>query len=270
MVSRAVPLVIDILMTALAGIRFHEKLAGNLFSAIDLCGAGKKWPAGAVAFAVHGDGRQGRIFNAPTLRPASFSKVASHGSQHRQHNDYGGNANSSMTAEPSAIAQTGRSHQAGAEKAQSDVEIDVASLRAERSGVNQRQSWDRAEEQQNHSVADYRLPLTPPAHQPEQQPNRSHNPGNGVQHDHPSIKNIRLRERVQVNRGHGKEADQYRQYPAHRISGGRHDRSIRPPQEPATLQFATCYRIVGNGVSNTKKLEAKATTADEMQGAKQK
>src|ERR1019366_3565737 len=156
MVGRAVPLVIDILMTALAGIRFHEKLAGNFFSAIDLRGTGEKWPAGAVAFAVHADGRQGRIFNAPTLRPASFSKVASNGSQHRQHHDYGGNAKSSMTGEPSAIAQTGRSHQAGAEKAQSDVEIDVASLRAERSGVNQRQSWDCAEKQKQHSAANQR------------------------------------------------------------------------------------------------------------------
>src|ERR1019366_7692352 len=194
MVGRAVPLVIDILMTALAGIRFHEKLAGNLFSAIDLRGTGKKWPAGTVAFAVHADGRQGRIFNAPTLRPASFSKVASHGSQHRQHNDYGGNANGSMTGEPSASAQTGRSHQAGAEKAQSDVEIDVAPFRAQRSGVNQRQSWNRAEKQENHSVANQRLPLAQKQrpYQPEQQPTRSHNTAIAVQQDHPSIKNIRL------------------------------------------------------------------------------
>src|SRR6266403_690962 len=97
MVSRAVPLVVDILVAALAGVRLHEELAGNLFSAIDLRGTGKKWAGGAVAFAVHADGRKGGIFNASMPVPACFSEIASDGCQHRQHGEYGGNANDSVT-----------------------------------------------------------------------------------------------------------------------------------------------------------------------------
>src|SRR6266478_5189023 len=97
MVSRAVPLVVDILVAALAGIRLHEELAGNLFSAIDLRGTGKKWAGGAVAFAIHADGRKGGIFNASTLVPPGFAEIASDGRQHRQQGEYGGNANDSVT-----------------------------------------------------------------------------------------------------------------------------------------------------------------------------
>src|SRR6266403_7146 len=97
MVSRAVPLVIDILVATLAGIRLHEELAGNLFSAIHLRGTGKKWAGGAVAFAVHGDGRKAGIFNASMLVPARFSEIASDGRQHRQHGEYGSNAKDSVT-----------------------------------------------------------------------------------------------------------------------------------------------------------------------------
>src|ERR1019366_6968840 len=97
MVGRTVPLVVDILVTALAGFRFHEELAGNFFSAIHLRGTGEKWAGGAVAFAVHSGGRQRRILNAATLAPASFAEIASNGRQHRQHNEHGGNAKCSMT-----------------------------------------------------------------------------------------------------------------------------------------------------------------------------
>src|SRR6267378_1183642 len=82
MVGRAVPLVVDVLMAALAGIRLHEELAGNFFSAIDLRGTREKWAGGAVAFAVHADGRQSGIFNASMLVPACFAEIASNGRQH--------------------------------------------------------------------------------------------------------------------------------------------------------------------------------------------
>src|ERR1700688_2373785 len=101
MVSRAVPLIVDILMTALAGIRLHEELAGNLFSAVHLRGAGEKWAGGAVALAVHADGRKGGIFNASMLVPASFAEIASDGRQYRQHGDYGGHTKNGMTRQPS-------------------------------------------------------------------------------------------------------------------------------------------------------------------------
>src|SRR6266404_5373988 len=54
MMHRTEPLVVNILMAAFAGIRFHKELAGNFFSAINLRGAGEKVSLRAVAFVVHG------------------------------------------------------------------------------------------------------------------------------------------------------------------------------------------------------------------------
>ena len=112
-----------------------------------------------------------------------------------------------MTRQPSAISQTRRGDQAGSEKAQADVEIDVPPLRAQRSRVNQHQPWNRTEEQENHSGANQRLALTQTlAHEPEQQQDGSHDAGNGVQQHHSGIENVRLRERVKVNCGQRKES----------------------------------------------------------------
>src|SRR5882762_1927582 len=97
MVSRTVPLVVDIFVAALAGIRLHEELAGNLFSAVHLRGTGKKWAGGAVAFAVHADGRKGGIFNPSMLVPARFAEIASDGRQHRQHGEYRCDAKNGVT-----------------------------------------------------------------------------------------------------------------------------------------------------------------------------
>src|SRR6266851_5523507 len=130
MVSRTVPLVVDILVTAFAGIRLHEELAGNLFSAIHLRGTGKKWAGRAVAFAVHADGRKRGIFNASMLVPASFAEIVSDGRQHRQHGKHGGNAKNGATGEPSAIAQPGRGDQAGTETAHADMDVDERPFRA--------------------------------------------------------------------------------------------------------------------------------------------
>src|ERR1700716_2960101 len=107
MVSRAVPLIVDILVTTLAGIRLHEELAGNFFSAIHLRRTRKKWAGGAVAFAVHADGRKGGIFNPSMLVPAGFAEIASDRRQHRQHGEYGGDAKNGATRQPSMIAQPG-------------------------------------------------------------------------------------------------------------------------------------------------------------------
>src|SRR5260370_1805949 len=104
MVGRTVPLVVDIFVAALAGIRLHEELAGNFFSAIHLRGTGKKWAGGAVAFAVHAHGRKGGIFNASMLVPASFTEIASDGRQHRQHCEDSANAKNGKTRQPSMIA----------------------------------------------------------------------------------------------------------------------------------------------------------------------
>src|ERR1700676_3190850 len=145
MVGRTVPLVVDILVAALAGIRLHEELAGNFFSAIHLRGTGKKWAGGAVAFAVHAHGRKGGIFNASMLVPATLPEIASAGRQHRQHCEDSGNAKNGMTRQPSMIAQPGRGDQASAENTHADMDIDEVPLRSQSSGVNQHQSWDCAE-----------------------------------------------------------------------------------------------------------------------------
>ena len=93
-------------------------------------------------------------------------------------------------------------------------------MRAQGSGVNQHQAWDYAEEQENHPHPNQGIALTPRADQPEQQQDRYHDAGNGVQQHHSGIKDIRLWERVEVNRGHDKEADQRRQPAIHQSSGG--------------------------------------------------
>jgi hypothetical protein len=103
------------------------------------------------------------------LAPASFAEIASHGRQCRQHCEHGCNSKSSMTGQPSAIAHARSNDQASAEEAQAKMDVDERPLRAQCSGVDQRQSWDCAEEQQNHSDADQRLTLTPRAHEPEQE-----------------------------------------------------------------------------------------------------
>src|SRR5882762_6840529 len=136
MVSRTVPLVVNILVAALAGVRLHEELAGNLFSAIDLRGTGKKWTGGAVAFAVHADGRKGGIFNASMLVPAGFAEITSDGRQHCDHGEYGSNAKNGAMGEPSAIPHASSCDKACTEEAHANVDVDERPFRAQGSGVN--------------------------------------------------------------------------------------------------------------------------------------
>src|SRR5271154_3475449 len=102
MVRRAVPLVVNILVTAPAGIRLHEELAGYFFSPIDLRGAGKKWPRGAVTFAIHAERRQRGILNAPVLVPASFADVTSDSRKRREDDEYAAQPDQRVTGEPRA------------------------------------------------------------------------------------------------------------------------------------------------------------------------
>src|SRR6267154_1550367 len=75
MVRRAEPLIVDIFVTALAGVGLHEELAGNFPLAINLRGTGEERTLGAVAFAVHVVGRHRGILNTRTRLPA-FADVA--------------------------------------------------------------------------------------------------------------------------------------------------------------------------------------------------
>ena len=63
MVDRTIPLVINIGMTALAAIRFHEELAGNMAAAYHLGRAWKKWALRAVTLGIHIERRDGRILD---------------------------------------------------------------------------------------------------------------------------------------------------------------------------------------------------------------
>jgi len=76
-----------------------------------------------------------------------------------------------MTGQPSAIISSnhkGGGDQARPEETSSDMNIDERPFGAQRSRVDQRESWDRTDEKKNHRGADEGFPLTPTADKPEQ------------------------------------------------------------------------------------------------------
>src|SRR5438067_6289874 len=75
MVRRAEPLLVDILVATLAGVRFHKKFAGNLLPAVDLSRAWEEGPLRAIAFGVHGGRRKRRIVDGEAELPARFARV---------------------------------------------------------------------------------------------------------------------------------------------------------------------------------------------------
>ena len=86
MMRRTEPLVVDVLVAALAGIGFHEKLAGNFLLAVNLRGTGKERAFRPIALAVHIVGRHRGILNAgarlPTL--AQVVRTVANGGDHGQ------------------------------------------------------------------------------------------------------------------------------------------------------------------------------------------
>src|SRR5271169_5145205 len=75
MVSRTEPLVVDVFVAALAGVRLHEELAGDFLLAVDLRRTREERAFGAVAFPVHVVGWHCRILYAVPRLPA-FADVA--------------------------------------------------------------------------------------------------------------------------------------------------------------------------------------------------
>ncbi len=69
----AVPLFIDVGVTAFAGLRLHEIFCGNVLAVSGLHRTGKKLAAGAVAFAVHSFRRHGRIHHAVAVAPGDVA-----------------------------------------------------------------------------------------------------------------------------------------------------------------------------------------------------
>src|SRR5581483_9154089 len=86
MVSGTEPLVVDVLMAALAGIGFHKKLAGNLLASIDLRGAGEKWALWSITLFIHTRGRVGGVLDARVVFPARGAEIPCSGSQRPKKN----------------------------------------------------------------------------------------------------------------------------------------------------------------------------------------
>src|SRR2546423_14770023 len=97
MMGRAEPLIVDIFVAALAGVRLHEKLAGNFLSAVNLGGAGKERTVGTVAFSVHAGRRILRIFNPRAILPARVSQVPREAADQRQQCQAGNSSNQLRT-----------------------------------------------------------------------------------------------------------------------------------------------------------------------------
>src|SRR5512146_3416716 len=75
MVRRGVPLLVNVLVAALAGLRFFEELSGNALAVDRLRGAGKEFSLRPIALAVHGQGSSGGIRDAVGVVPAVLAVV---------------------------------------------------------------------------------------------------------------------------------------------------------------------------------------------------
>src|SRR5271169_6052052 len=75
--GRTEPLIIDVFMAAFAGVGFHEKLAGNFLSPINLRGTGKEWPLGTITLAIHAGRRHRGILDASLILPTRLTQVTS-------------------------------------------------------------------------------------------------------------------------------------------------------------------------------------------------
>ena len=73
MVHRAVPLLVNVRMAALASVGFHEVLGGNVATMFSLRGTGEEFSLGAVAFAVHGFRGHQRIGNVIRVLPGDLA-----------------------------------------------------------------------------------------------------------------------------------------------------------------------------------------------------
>ena len=73
MMRRAVPLLVNVLVVAFAGLRLHEIFRGNVFPVPRLHRAGEKFAAGPVAFAVHGFAGHTRICDAVAVLPGQVA-----------------------------------------------------------------------------------------------------------------------------------------------------------------------------------------------------
>src|SRR5258708_39730380 len=69
MMRGAGPLLVNVRVAALAGLRLHEIFRGNVAAIFGLRGAGEKLALRSVAFAVHGRSRHSRVRDAVLVLP---------------------------------------------------------------------------------------------------------------------------------------------------------------------------------------------------------
>src|SRR5262249_12270322 len=110
MMGRAVPLLVDVLVAALAGLRLHEVFRGYVVSVVGLHGAREELPARSVALAFQGCGRHPGIHDPVGVLPRDGStrpRPCAHG---REKESSGGQArygSSRSPAQPTAPYEPG-------------------------------------------------------------------------------------------------------------------------------------------------------------------
>src|SRR5215470_10829176 len=72
---RALPLLVDISVATLAGLRFHEELAGNFLPPVNLCRTREKISLWPVALVIHGCRSIRWVLNVRRTFPARVTRI---------------------------------------------------------------------------------------------------------------------------------------------------------------------------------------------------
>src|SRR5580704_16263559 len=145
MMGRTEPLIVDVLVAAFAGVGFHEELAGNFLSAVDLRGTGKEWPIRAVAFAIHAGRWHGRILNTGLILPARLTHITcarAHSGEYYQTNRAADDRTPDSLRQPATFPRPFREDDSHASERQKNVNIEKAPLQSWRAGLDQNQADD--------------------------------------------------------------------------------------------------------------------------------
>ena len=214
MVDRAEPLVVDVLVAALAGIRFHEEFAGNLLLAVDLRRTGKKCALGAIAFVIHAGGRHCGIGHVSTLLPARLADIArsvAQSGESEQADDDTGDCCSAAFSQPAALSDPIGEEQANSRDRQNDVQIQPFPLRPRRAQLYLNRSKQCSSSNERPSTTGDNRPLAQQATQSRRQQHRSQDACERMQQHDCGIKDVRLRKGVEVSGGDRQKDDQARE-----------------------------------------------------------
>src|SRR5208337_478945 len=142
MVRRTEPLVVDIFVTALAGIRFHEKLAGNFLLPVNLRGAREKRTLRPIAFAIHVGGWDRRILNADTRlpAPADVMRSVAKGCKQQETNRGAQNRCARTQGRPRPQPKLGGNQKADPGERDQDVQVEPLPFRAWRASLDEHES----------------------------------------------------------------------------------------------------------------------------------